>query len=219
MTAKTVHHAAAAKPAPEKRRRKEARPAEIMAAALKLFSEKGFAATRLEDVAESAGISKATIYLYFRSKVELFVAIVRDIASPRIQAMETMSAGFAGTSEDLICAVIGAMREITSVREIRAIIKIIVAEAGNFPEIADFYRTEILRRGLGNMTRIIERGIERGEFRPCDPLATTQSIILPIMMNALARETFGPILELDPDRFFPSHLEFVLRGLAAGREA
>ncbi|MGB5949762.1 MAG: TetR/AcrR family transcriptional regulator [Parvibaculum sp.] len=199
----------------KRRRRKEARPAEIMAAALTLFSERGFAATRLDDVAETAGVSKATIYLYFDSKVELFKAMVREIASARIGAAEALVEGFEGPSPELIRGLIEVLSGIVAVPQIRAIMKVVLAEAGNFPDIAAFYRDEIALRGLKSVSRIIERGIDRGEFRPCDPVATAQSVIFPILMNALAGEIFGAMKEFDAAKFTSSHLDFVLRGLAA----
>jgi AcrR family transcriptional regulator len=190
-----------------------------MAAALKLFSERGFAATRLEDVADAAGVSKATIYLYFDSKADLFKAMIRDIAAVRISAAETMIDDFKGSTADLIRSLLGLLSNIAKVPELRALIKVVLSEAGNFPDIAAFYRDEVALRGLQNIARIIERGVARGEFRPCDAVATGQSIIFPILMNGLAREIFGPMPQFDPDRFFASHCEFVLRGLAANREA
>lgn len=203
---------------PRRQRRKEARPAEIMAAGLRLFSERGFAATRLEDVADAAGVSKATIYLYFDSKAELFKAIVRDIAGSRIGAVEEIIGRFEGSTVDLLTGLFRSIGEVTAVPEIRALMKVVLSEAGNFPDIAAFYRDEVAFRGLGNMARIIERGIARKEFRPCDPLATAQSVIFPIIMNALAQEVFGPMPEISPDKFLAGHFEFILRGLAADKE-
>ncbi|MEQ8269192.1 MAG: TetR/AcrR family transcriptional regulator [Parvibaculum sp.] len=208
-------------PSPDQKwqRRKEDRPAEIMAAGLRLFAERGFAATRLEDVAEVAGVSKATIYLYFDSKSDLFAAIVRDIATPRFDEIERLVDTYDGTSADLISLLIARLRDITATTQLPALAKVILAEAGNFPEIRDFYRDQIAMRGFANIARIIRRGIERGEFRNCDADAATQNIIFPILMNALARNTFGELPQLDPDGFFAAHAEFVLRGLAADREA
>jgi AcrR family transcriptional regulator len=203
---------------PKRQRRKEARPAEIIAAALKLFSERGFAATRLEDVAEAAGVSKATIYLYFESKEDLFKAIIREIATPRLDAIEALVEGFDGRAADLVRGLAERARAIAGSPDVRAVIKLVVSEAGNFPDVAAFYRDEMVLRGLRNIARIIERGVASGEFRRCDPVATGQSIILPIIMNALAREVFGETPELDPERFLPSHLDFVLHGLAADKE-
>ncbi len=204
---------------PGRQRRKEARPAEIMAAALQLFSERGFATTRLEDVADAAGVSKATIYLYFDSKADLFKAIVRDVASPRVGIIETLIDEFDGSATELLRALYNQASAIIGSQEMRPILKVVISEAGNFPDIAEFYRTEIAFRGLNAIARIIERGIKLGEFRQCDAIATAQSVIFPLLMNALATQVFGPLPELEPERFLPSHLDFVLRGLAANKEA
>lgn len=207
--------------APEQKwqRRKEERPAEIMSAALKLFAEKGFTATRLEDVAEVAGVSKATIYLYFDSKIDLFLAIVGEIALSRFDEVEAVIAAYEGSIRDLFRVLLARMREISAASQIPAIARVVLAEAHNFPEIATFYRDNVVLRGLGLVAGIIKRGMESGEFRTCDPLAVAQSIIFPVLMNVIGRKTFGEIEALDPDRFFSSHVEFVLRGLAADKEA
>ncbi|MBX3505716.1 MAG: TetR/AcrR family transcriptional regulator [Parvibaculum sp.] len=204
---------------PKRQRRKQARPAEIMAAGLDIFAERGFAATRLEDVAERAGVSKATIYLYFESKAELFAAIVRDIATPRFEEMEALLAAYEGQSADLLDFVIGKFREIATETQLPSLAKIILSEAKNFPEIRDFYRDQVILRGFANLGRIIERGIARDEFRPCNVNAAVQEIIFPILLNTIARNTFGELPQFDPDGFFTAHAEFVRRGLAAEREA
>ena len=204
---------------PKRQRRKEARPAEIMAAGLKIFSERGFAATRLEDVAEAADISKATIYLYFDSKADLLKAIVRQIVSPRIGELEEIIRAYDGPTTDMLRIIYARMSTIIGTAGIRPLIKLIVMEANNFPDIVKFYWDEVASRGLANLSYLINRGIERGEFRPCDAEATAQSVIFPILMNALATEVFGPMPVFAPDRFIPSHLDFILRGLAANGEA
>jgi AcrR family transcriptional regulator len=200
-------------------RRKEDRPAEIMAAGLEVFSERGFAAARLEDVAEAAGVSKATIYLYFESKADLFAAIVREIATPRFDEIEKLLDTYEGSSAELLDFVIGKLKEITTTTPLPALAKIILSEAGNFPEIREFYRDHVVERGFRNVGRIVRLGIARGEFRQCNVDAAVQEIIFPILLNTIARNTFGELPQLDPDGFFTAHAEFVTRGLAADREA
>jgi len=201
---------------PRWQRRKEDRPAEITAAALKVFAERGFAAARLEDVAAQAGVSKATIYLYFDSKAELFKAVLAAEALPRIGQMEAMIGGFDGPSADLVRGLLAfAKSNLMGSPELRKIVKTVMAEAGNFPELASYHLDTVVLRVLGNIQRIIERGIARGEFRPCDTLMTAQCIFGPVLLNALARETFGDIPQFNPDRLLDTHVEFVLRGLAA----
>lgn len=208
-----------AQPTQKRQRRKEARPAEIRAAALQVFSERGFAAARLEDVAEAAGVSKATIYLYFDSKADLFAAIVREIATPRFDAIEKMIESHEGSSADLLDFMIARLRDVTATTELPALAKIILAEAGNFPEIRDFYLEAVVLRAFSNFGRIIERGVAKGEFRPCNVAATVQEIVFPILLNTIARNTFGELPQLEPEGFFTAHAEFVRRGLAADRGA
>jgi len=203
---------------PKARRRKEARPGEIMAAGLKAFSEKGFAATRLEDVAEAAGVSKATIYLYFESKADLLKAILLDIVAPRIGDLEALAKSYDGPAPDLLRLLYDLATQTVSAPEVRSIIKLILSEARNFPKITEFYWKEVAHRALHTLAHIIEYGTRRGEFRPCDPVATAQSVIFPVLMNAIATEVFGPMPEFSTAKFYPSHLDFVLRGLAADRE-
>jgi AcrR family transcriptional regulator len=200
-------------------RRKEERPSEIMAAGLKIFAEKGFAATKLEEVAEAAGVSKATIYLYFDSKTDLFTAIARDIATPRLDGIEKLLDAYEGSSADLLDFVMAKLKDITTGTALPSLAKIILAESANFPEIREFYRDHIILRGAANLSRVIERGIERGEFRNCNVNAAVQEIIFPILMNTLARNIFGELPLFDPDGFFTAHAEFVARGLAADKEA
>ncbi len=200
-------------------RRKEERPSEIMAAGLKIFAEKGFAATKLEEVAEAAGVSKATIYLYFDSKMDLFTAIARDIATPRLDGIEKLLDAYEGSSADLLDFVMAKLKDITTGTALPSLAKIILAESANFPEIREFYRDHIILRGTANLSRVIERGIERGEFRNCNVNAAVQEIIFPILMNTLARNIFGELPLFDPDGFFTAHAEFVARGLAADKEA
>ena len=204
---------------PKTQRRKEARPREIMAAGLKAFSERGFAATRLDDVAEAAGVSKATIYLYFDSKADLLKAILIDVVGSRMGDIEAITKSIEGDAADLLRMIFARACETIGSPDVRAIAKLILSEARNFPDIAEFYRKEVAYRGLYSLARVIEYGTKKGEFRPCDPVATAQSVIFPILMNALVTEVFGPMPEFSTAKFYPSHLDFVLRGLAAEREA
>ena len=204
---------------PRWQRRAEERPGEIMRAGLDLFARKGFAATRLEDIAEAAGVSKATIYLYFKNKQDLFAATVREFAAARVERIEAFLDEYDGSYSELLDLVLRQLYEAVQTPELRAIVKTIIAEAGNFEDIRTYHRDHVVLKGLGMMTRVIEAGIERGEFRPCDPTAAVQSIVFPFLMNSIGRQTFGELPQFDPEALFASHLEFVKRGLAADRES
>jgi AcrR family transcriptional regulator len=198
-------------------RRKEARPSEIVAAALRLFTKRGYAATRLEDVAAAAEISKGTLYLYFANKEELFKAVVRETVLPNLDRAAAIAAEHEGSAGDLLRKLMrhfGAMLE----TEMAAVPKLVIAEAGNFPELARFYAEAVVSRGVALLAGIIERGVESGEFRPVDIGATVPSILAPFLMMALWKHSLGPHAKLSFDArvVLEGHAELVLRGLAAG---
>lgn len=200
------------------RRRKEARPDEILAAALTSFAARGFAATRLEDVAARAGISKGTLYLYFKSKEELFEAVVRTRLLPNLARIEALAASFEGPSaallERLLLTIAGVVDS-----EVGAIPKLVIAEAGNFPDLARFYLDEVVRRGLRLIGVILRRGIERGEFRPVDVDHAVFCVIAPLLIAALWKNSLEPHdhAPLDAAALVRAHLDLLLRGLEPAR--
>ena len=202
------------------KRRKEARPSEIVAAALRLFTERGFAATRLEDVAAAAGVSKGTLYLYFANKEELFKAVVREHVVPNLDRAAALVAAHEGTASDLLRAL---MRQFAAMleTEMAAVPKLVIAEAGNFPNVARFYADTVVRRGFALIGGILERGIASGEFRAVDVAATVPSIIAPFLMLALVKHSLAPHarVPLDPASVLAGHVELVLRGLAAEKRS
>ena len=150
-------------------RRKEARPEEITAAALELFVERGFAATRLEDVAARAGVSKGTVYLYFANKEELFKAVVREGLVSPIAEMKDYVAQFPGSTFDLLRMLVLGWWEKVGATRMAGIPKLLLGESGNFPELVRFYLAEVVEPGHAVMTAIVKRGIARGEFRKVNP--------------------------------------------------
>jgi AcrR family transcriptional regulator len=198
------------------RRRKEARPDEILAAALASFAKRGFAATRLEDVAARAGISKGTLYLYFKGKEELFEAVVRATLVPNLERLEVLTASFEGSSARLLERLLLTIAGVVDSR-VGAIPKLVIAEAGNFPDLARFYLDEVVRRGLRLIGTILRRGIERGEFRPVDVDHTVFCVIAPMLIAALWKTSLEPHDDapLDAQALARAHLELLLRGLEA----
>ena len=197
-------------------RRKDARPAEIVAAALQLFSDRGFAATRLEDVATVAGVSKGTVYLYFESKEQLFEAVVRESVAPNIARAEALVDGWQGPTSELLRAFFGFIGEVLDT-PITGVMKLIVSEAGNFPQLARMYADLVLRRAFALMRRILQRGVERAEFRPIDVEATVPLVVSPVVLLGVWKHSFGAHtdLALDRRRVLEAHCENLLRGLAA----
>src|SRR6478672_4464076 len=131
---------------PRWERRKDARPQELLAAALDLFVERGYAATRLEDVAAQAGVSKGTLYLYFANKEDLFKAMVRENVVPVIGEAESIIDGHEGASADLFREIILGWWERIGNTKLSGITKLMMAESGNFPEVAQFYHDEVISR-------------------------------------------------------------------------
>jgi AcrR family transcriptional regulator len=200
---------------PRWERRKDARPQELLAAALDLFVERGFATTRLEDVARRAGVSKGTLYLYFTNKEELFKAVVRDSIVPAIGDAEQSIAGFEGHSADLLRSVIIAWWQRRGATKASGLAKLIMAEAANFPDIACFYQEEVITRGTSMIASMLDRGVERGEFRPMDVTIMTQVLIAPMLMLMTWKHSVGPCDQsrLDPIAFIDAFLEMALHGL------
>ncbi len=198
------------------RRRKDARPTEIIAAALACFKERGYAATRLEDVAAKAGVTKGTIYLYYSSKEELFKAVVRGELLPNIEHLERLSRE--SESATAILARFFAMwTEYVLPSPASVIPKLVIAEAGNFPELARFYRENVVERGLALVGSIIRRGIEQGEFRSVDVEHVVFSVLAPLLITVLMKHSLQLPGErpLDAKAICQAHLDLLLHGLGA----
>lgn len=171
-------------------RRKDARPQELLAAALTLFVERGYASTRLDDVAASAGVSKGTLYLYFPSKEDLFRAVVRENLVPVLDEAEHAIDGYAGHSADLLRDFIRGWWQRIGDTPLSGLTKLMMAESGNFPEVAQFYHDEIISRSDALIVRMLERGMARGEFRRIDVAQARLVIVSPILMLMLWRHSF-----------------------------
>jgi len=200
-----------------RQRRKETRPQELLDAALELFVEKGFAATRSEEVAQRAGVSKGTLYLYYPSKQELFKAVIRHNLSNLIAEGQEVAAQFEGTSSELLTLLIGVWWERVGNTPAAGIHKVIIAEVRNFPDLAQFYTDEVIAPADQLFSFAVQRGIDRGEFRPLPAHEVALALIAPIIFLALHRHSFGccPVhgAELDPAAVLRTQLDMVLRGL------
>ncbi len=199
-----------------RRRRKEARPKEILTAALGLFTERGFAATRVDDVAARAGVTKGTVYLYFPTKEELFKAVIRDALFPVIQAVEERIAEAVGSpcAADLLRSIIQVFPGLAGTPA-GAVIKLVIAEGGNFPDIASFYVNEVIRRMRKVLTAIIDGGVARGEFRPVDAPAAIMCMFGPAALTLLWQHSFAPFDDtpIDMDSVCRTLSDLVVGGL------
>jgi len=201
---------------PPRTRRKEDRPAELLDAALETFRAKGFAATRMEDIAARAGVSKGTIYLYYPSKQAIFEALVRETLLPNLGRLEAAVAASPFGAAATLRLIAEAVAEIAGNPKLVGVPKIVLSEAGNFPDLARFYRTEVIGRGLGLVAGVIARGIEAGEFRRVDPEIAARLFFSPIILSALWQAAFAPIEEkpVPPATVIAQHLDTWLRGMA-----
>jgi AcrR family transcriptional regulator len=204
-------------PRPRWTRRKEARPAELLAAALELFVERGYAATRLEDVAKRAGVSKGTVYLYFPGKEDLFKAVVREGLVPLLERGERMLAEHKGTAVDLIRDLVRGWWEGFGLTRYAGIPKLMVSECRNFPELGKFYVDEVIARGQKLVRAAVRRGLDSGEFRRIDPDHVARLVFAPLVLMVIYRHSFDfcSAQGLDPDAYVEQHLDILQRGLLA----
>lgn len=206
---------------PKFRRRAEARPDEVLDAALDLFIEKGFAATRVDDIARRAGLSKGAIYLYFPSKEALVEGLVRRAVLPLRDLALDAIAHHEGDPRPLIGMVLKTLAAKAHDPKLLAIPKLLFREAAAFPELAAMYRREVLDRVLPAVETLLRRGVERGYLRPIDPELTIRSIVGPLALHLLLAEVFGimPKGGLELDRMIDNHLTVLFDGIGAPRES
>ena len=201
----------------KRERRKEARPGELLEAALDLFVEKGFAATRSEEVAARAGVSKGTLFLYFPSKEELFKAVVRENVAGRFIEWNQEFDAFEGSTPDMLRYVMRVWWERVGATRFSGITKLMMSEGNNFPDLAAFYQSEVVRPGHALLRRVLERGIARGEFKPMDVNLGIYSVVAPMIFLTLAKHSSGicvdPSTALDPEQYIALQAETVLGGL------
>jgi AcrR family transcriptional regulator len=200
---------------PRWERRKDARPQELLRAALELFVERGFAATRLDDVAKMAGVSKGTLYLYYKSKEDLFKAVVRDSIVPLIGEAEGIIEEFEGDSESLFRLIMTTWWERVGKSNLSGLSKLMMAEACNFPDLAQFYHDEVVSRGDRMFITMIKRGVARGEMRDVDLEITPRLLIAPVIMMMMWKHSYS-VCQVDPnklDNYMEHFIDLALRGL------
>jgi AcrR family transcriptional regulator len=206
--------------APKWRRRKDARPSDIVAAALTVFAEKGFAGARIEEIARRAGISKGTLYLYFETKSDIFRAVVHDAVMPNIEEVKRTILALDLPFGEILRLLLPRFAQIVTELPVGAVVKMVVGESRNFPELAKVWHDEVVQQGVGILSALIERGQARGEIRPGDPRAHAFSIMGPMLMGVLWRETFTPVggAAVDLPAIARQHAETILGGLLVREE-
>jgi len=199
-----------------RRRRKAERPQEILEAAFIEFSRNGYASTALDQIAERAGVTKGTIYVYFENKEHLFISMVREITKTPLETVHEMFETHAGSTAELLRAQFSFMyQHIVEDKRRREVVRMLIAEAPRFPELADRYHEEILRPCLDMLRQAIQRGMDRGEIRKSDIVDSPQVVIAPIALVDLWMMMFGDRQPIDLEAYFNAHLDLVLNGLLA----
>lgn len=201
---------------PRWQRRKGARPEEIVAAALEVFVERGFAATKLEDVARRAGVTKGTIYLYFENKEALFKALIRGTIVPVIAKGEAIAQAFTGSARDLFERLVREYWRLVGETSLSSIPRLMIAEAGNFPQLARFYYEEVITRGHRLMEGVLERGIKAGEFKKVNLTVATKLAMAPLLHAVVARRAFSACMPegFDVASYLDTHIELFLHGIS-----
>ena len=201
-----------------RRRRKDARPHELLDAALSLFVERGFAATRSEEVAARAGVSKGTLYLYFPSKEDLFKAVVRTYLSAPIAEGQALADNYVGSMADLLRTLIRILWTHIGLTDAGSICKVVIGEVRNFPDLAQFYLSEVIEPTHRLLAGTLQRGIDRGEFRPIPVDAAVPALIAPSLLLALHKHSVGacPMCHAfpqDESLVIETQIDLVLDGL------
>jgi AcrR family transcriptional regulator len=202
---------------PKFRRRKEQRPEQITRAALSAFAEKGYDGTRVTDVARRAGVSKGLLYLYFRTKEELFKAVVKSVVMPRLDALDNAVAPADLSAEEFLRGPF-----VTFARELpgspaRALVRLMIAEGPKHPDLTAWYWENVVAKGIAILKRLIERGVAAGEFRRSALQEFPQMLIAPVLFSIVWTLVFSPHHELDTDRFIERHVDLLLTAVKAGK--
>jgi TetR/AcrR family transcriptional regulator len=207
----------AAAPPGRRERRKEARPGELIESALALFVEKGFAATRVEEVAARAGVSKGTLFLYFPSKEDLFKAVVHENLAGRFVEWNAEFEAFSGDTAELVRYAMHSWWERIGMTPASGITKLVMSEAGTFPEIASYYQQTVMAPGHALIRRILQRGLDRGEFRPLDLDHAVYSLIAPMIFLLMWKHSMAPCCppaqQIEPLKFIDTQVDLILGGM------
>jgi AcrR family transcriptional regulator len=202
-------------PPPRWHRRADARPKELLDAALALFVERGYAATRLDDVARRAGVAKATLYLYYENKLELFKEVVRNSLVTGFDEIAKAQGYEASRAPEQLARLLAAFTRRVADSSLSGIPKLVIAEAGNFPELARFYHDEVIQRGRALVVGVLVRGAASGEFRPVDADYAWRIVIAPLLLSIIWKHSFQAFEPepLDFERHLASQLDLLLNGL------
>jgi AcrR family transcriptional regulator len=195
-------------------KQKSRRERKILAAAFEEFAKNGYAAARLDNVAKRANVAKGTIYLYFKSKNCLFRAVVQSLIHPRSEGFASSLYNFSGSASELLQELISRQyAQVVMNRKARAVLRLLIAESGKFPQLSDIYLREVIEPGVAAMRLVIEKGVASGEFRETKMAAFPQILAAPAVMAVVWILVLGHQAPLNLDAYRAAHLELVHSGL------
>ena len=199
---------------PRYQRRKEERPQEITEAAFQAFAEKGYAATRVEEVAQRAGVSKGLLYLYFKTKEELFKAVIKSVVIRRVDALVAALEKTELSSEDFLRGPLLEFMKSVPGSPVAVVIRLMVSEGHRHPDLVDYYWENVVSKGLAAISRFIDRGVQRGEFRATAVSELPQLLLAPVMLAVIWRILFAQRV-LDTDKLIATHIDMILAYIKA----
>ena len=199
---------------PRYQRRKEDRPQEITAAAFAAFAEKGFTATKVEEVARRAGVSKGLLYLYFETKEELFKAVIRSVVTPRVDELTRALDSSELSAEAFIRGPLLAFMQRLPGSPASVVIRLMISEAPKHPDLVDYYWDNVASRGLAALRRLLDRGVGNGEFRESAVNELPQLLLAPVMLSIVWGIMFAN-RSLDTDKLIETHVDMVLAYIRA----
>lgn len=197
---------------PRFQRRKEDRPAEITEAALATFAEKGYAQTRVSDVAKRAGVSKGLLYLYFKTKEELFKAVIRSFVSPKFEAL-VKSMDQTESAEAFLRGPFLRFAKMLPRSPARILIRLMIAEGPKHPDLVSWYWQTIVSKAIPALGRLIQRGVDHGEFKPSAIQQFPHLLVAPVFFSTVFQMVFRDQAELDSDAMMDAHIETVLSAI------
>ncbi len=200
---------------PRYRRRKEERPAEITQAAMETFAEHGYAAARVDDVAKRAGISKGLLYLYFKTKEELFKAVIRSVVVPRIDALRTAITDSDLSAEEFLRGPFLEFIQKLPDSPARIVVRLLVAEGPKHPDLTAYYYEQVVSGGMDALRQLINKGVKQGEFRKSQLDEFPQLLVAPVLVSIIWKTLFEKHLALDTDKLLQTHIDLILTAIKA----
>jgi AcrR family transcriptional regulator len=201
---------------PRYQRRKEDRPAEITAAAFSTFVEKGYAGTRVEEVAKRAGVSKGLLYLYFKTKEELFKSVVKNFVVPRLDELETAVASSDLGAEDFFRGPFVSFANKIARSPVAKIVRLLVAEGPKHPDLLQFYWDNVVSRGIAAIQSVIDKGVQSGEFRRSPATEQPLLFVMPVVFSVIFRLLFAE-QEVDTDRLIETQVDILVAALKGSK--